>query len=204
MNLAGASNKQAELHMRILVIDDERIVRRPICRFLRRHDFDVMEAVDGRDGLSKFRTWHPDVVVTDLMMPNIDGLHLIRVLSRCRPQLPIIAVSAGLRPDDGDALRLAKNTGATETLLKPFRLLDLLDRVQRAVARGRTGRERPLPTREGLHGRSHRPCAATTGPCCSSRPKARGAEGPHLSEAAPPRSRRATGRKPSDHLEVAG
>jgi len=111
----------------ILVIDDEPQVRRLIQNILERAGHDVTEAADGLQGLTAARETRPDLVVTDILMPNKEGIETIRELRREVPKLPILVISG----DPGSALYLemAKLLGAHAALTKPFRAADLMQAV---------------------------------------------------------------------------
>lgn len=111
---------------RVLVIDDDIRVRELIVDTLSGEGHLVAEAVDGGDGLAKFRANPFDLIVTDLYMPEKEGLETIVELRREFPQLKILAIS-GARTEQ---LRVAKMLGADATLSKPFNLVDLLDVVE--------------------------------------------------------------------------
>ena len=113
---------------RILVIDDEPQVRRLLQIMLARAGHDVVEAADGMEGLAAVRARRPDLVVTDILMPNKEGIETIRELRREAPELPILVISG----DPGSALYLeiATMLGARAALNKPFRHADLLLAVE--------------------------------------------------------------------------
>src|SRR5215210_7851698 len=79
-------------NQRILVVDDERQITRVLTRSLSANSYDVHTAVDGEAALQTFHDWQPDLVVTDLSMPGVDGLELCRRL-RTFSQVPIIVLS---------------------------------------------------------------------------------------------------------------
>jgi CheY-like chemotaxis protein len=113
----------------ILIIDDEASLRDVVRDMLEMAGHSVAEARDGREALSIFALDNPDLVITDILMPERDGLETIAALREQHPLLPIVAVSGG-----GDAgvdfyLSLAGHIGATRTLAKPFRQAALLDAV---------------------------------------------------------------------------
>jgi DNA-binding response OmpR family regulator len=112
----------------ILVIDDEPQVRRLLQTILERAGHDVFEAADGMEGLMTARARQPDLVVTDILMPNKEGIETIRELRREVPALPILVISG----DPGSALYLemAKLLGAHAALTKPFRATELLRAVE--------------------------------------------------------------------------
>lgn len=80
--------------VRVLVVDDDQVVRTVVADYLRRRGYDVEEAKDGVEALDSIRQTAPDVVVTDLGMPRLDGLGLLRALSKSSPDLPAIVLTA--------------------------------------------------------------------------------------------------------------
>ena len=82
---------------RILVIDDDPLVRRTMERLLQKSGYEVRLAVDGIEGLRAFRTQRPDLVITDIIMPQKEGLDTIRLLRTWSPDVKIIAISGGSR-----------------------------------------------------------------------------------------------------------
>jgi DNA-binding response OmpR family regulator len=115
--------------MRILLVEDMPQLRRTFGRLLRHHGFEVCEANDGLEALECLRRFHPQLVVTDLMMPGMDGVELIERL-RAAPEtaaLPILAITAD---STGQAETRARRAGALDILAKPFNMPVLLDRLQ--------------------------------------------------------------------------
>lgn len=80
----------------------------------------VTEAVDGASGLQSFIAEPADIVVTDVLMPLMNGLEVITMLRRWSSKVPILAISGGLGPNEIDVLRTAQDYGANRTLAKPF------------------------------------------------------------------------------------
>jgi len=104
-----------------LVIDDDPIVRQTIQAILEEAGYSVTCAEDGRRGLAAFRRNRPDVVVTDIIMPEKEGIETILELRRIWPEGRIIAISGGGRTaKKDDFLRIAKGCGADAVLAKPF------------------------------------------------------------------------------------
>lgn len=119
---------------RVLVIDDSSTVREMVRTTLEAEGYDVLQAVDGRAGLEVQRVLPCDVVITDLIMPEKEGLETILELRREWPCLEIIAVSGGSAVlDKEDLLRTARSFGAKQTISKPFTPRQLLDSVAAAV-----------------------------------------------------------------------
>ncbi|HET9788558.1 MAG TPA: response regulator transcription factor [Pyrinomonadaceae bacterium] len=116
---------------RILVVDDEPQLIRVLRTGLKSRGYDVRGASDGESGLESFNEWHPDLVITDLAMPNVDGLEFCRRL-RAISQVPIIVLSAkGEEKTKVEALDI----GADDFVTKPFGIDELLARVRASLRR---------------------------------------------------------------------
>ena len=115
----------------ILVIDDVATMRELVRRMLgAKHS--VIEAEDGEVGIEMVENQEPDLVITDLIMPNKEGLETIQQIRRSRPRTKIIAMSGHVRPDGDSYLDAARKLGADAVLAKPFlkaALLEVVDRV---------------------------------------------------------------------------
>jgi len=119
---------------RILVVDDEPQLIRVLRTGLKSRGYDVRGASDGESGLDTFNEWHPDLVITDLAMPNVDGLEFCRRL-RAISQVPIIVLSAkGEEKTKVEALDI----GADDFVTKPFGIDELLARVRASLRRANT------------------------------------------------------------------
>lgn len=107
---------------RILIIDDEPLVRAVLRSILERNGYTVMDAPDGRAGLALWRHTPSDLVLTDLFMPECDGIEVIRQLRRVWPQAKIIAMTGGTKIGDFNSSMApaALQLGAQHMLLKPF------------------------------------------------------------------------------------
>jgi CheY-like chemotaxis protein len=111
----------------ILIIDDDRQMRRLLTRILKGAGHAVREAENGRRGIELFSQLRPALVITDILMPDMEGIETILALRRGEPELPIIAISGGIDPL---ILSAAGKLGATATLRKPFspdELIGLVD-----------------------------------------------------------------------------
>jgi two-component system, chemotaxis family, chemotaxis protein CheY len=113
--------------------DDVELLRQMFCAF-RSRDFEVVAALDGAIGLRSFTRDPTALVVTDIIMPNREGIETILALKKLRPSVKVIAISGGLRLGPGDFLDLARHVGADAVLAKPFRPSDLLDVAERLLA----------------------------------------------------------------------
>jgi DNA-binding response OmpR family regulator len=111
---------------RILVIDDEALLRSTIVTMLNREGFTVEEAPDGQTGLAIFQKRPPDLVITDIFMPNKDGIEIIKELKRSFPRTKIIAMTGGGQRRMMEISPAAKALGADHVLHKPFESEHLL------------------------------------------------------------------------------
>ena len=114
---------------RILVIDDNEALRQLVRNMLELARYEVLEAGDGGAGLDLFRSEAPDLVITDMIMPNQEGIETIRYLRQLSPDVPIIAISGGGHMEADNVLDLARKFGARRVLCKPFRRKELLAAV---------------------------------------------------------------------------
>jgi CheY-like chemotaxis protein len=119
---------------RILVIDDEELARFTMREILESAGHAVEEAKNGAQGISLQRSQPFDVVITDIIMPEKEGVQTIIELRQDFPTLPIIAISGGGRTRNLDFLRIAEQYGAKKILPKPFSEEDLLDAVGGCLA----------------------------------------------------------------------
>ena len=110
----------------ILVMDDDEQVRAMLRQALEREGYEVLDAPDGKEGMRLFREQEADLIITDLIMPEKEGLETIMELRRDFREVKIIAISGGGRVAPDVYLSLAKNLGAHVTLTKPFDLEELL------------------------------------------------------------------------------
>jgi two-component system KDP operon response regulator KdpE len=125
---------------RILVVDDEPQITRVLRRSLTTQGYDVRVASDGLAALQTFGDWPPDLVVTDLSMPNTDGLQLCRNL-RAISQLPIIVLS--VRGEEKTKVQ-ALDAGADDYITKPFGMDELLARIRAALRRAQAEKSKDV------------------------------------------------------------
>ena len=114
----------------ILVIDDNEDILQLIYRLLVRSGFQVVTAHNGTKGLKEYYSSAPNLVITDIVMPEKDGLEVIMELSSLEPKPKIIALSGGGRVEPDTYLCLAENLGAHRILEKPFHPEELVDAVK--------------------------------------------------------------------------
>ena len=117
----------------VLVAEDSEFLRLLLKRILHLAGCEVQLAVDGREALRIWKTRSFDLVVTDLVMPNNDGLELIREIRSQGSAAKIIAISGGSSLDSTHFLEVAKKLGADYCLLKPITLTEMLETVELAL-----------------------------------------------------------------------
>jgi len=117
----------------ILIVDDERSIRLLLRALLERENHHVFEASNGRAGLDLYRERAFDLIITDLTMPEMDGLEFISELTKCFVNVKVIAMTG----DSGSGSRLtnAKLLGAQSTLKKPFSIDTVLTLVRYELGR---------------------------------------------------------------------
>ncbi len=122
---------------RILLIDDDELLLQTMREMLESVGHDVATAGDGNAGLALVENDRFDLVITDIIMPDKEGIETIHELTTAHPEIPIIAISGGSRMGPLDSyLPTAKAFGARRTLAKPFRLKELLATVSEILAGG--------------------------------------------------------------------
>ena len=129
-------------HKKILIVDDESQITRVLRHSLTAHRYDVRTAADGVSAIDTFHDWHPDLIITDLQMPEMDGIelcHEIRKLS----MLPIIVLS--VRGEEKTKVE-ALDAGADDYVTKPFGIDELLARVRATLRRTTTSVDDELAT----------------------------------------------------------
>ena len=118
---------------RILVIDDEPLIRSTVVTILNREGFSVEEASDGKAGIAMFHKSPQDLVITDIFMPNRDGIEIVMELKRSSPRTKIIAMTGGGQTRMMEIASAAKLLGADHILHKPFERESLLAAVNAAL-----------------------------------------------------------------------
>lgn len=114
---------------KIIVIDDEPYILLMIKKMLENEGYDVELANNGKEGLEQIRRDPPDLVITDIVMPEKEGLEMIREVRSRFPEMKIIAISGGGRLDSGEYLEPARHFGAARILRKPFQKKDMVAAV---------------------------------------------------------------------------
>lgn len=117
----------------LLVIDDDEGMRKLMVRTLSGGNHQVIEAENGREGLKLMDQHKPDVVITDILMPQKEGIETIREVQERAPNTRIIAVSGGGMSHNLMFLDVARAFGADAVLAKPFRPAQLVDMVEQVL-----------------------------------------------------------------------
>jgi len=114
----------------ILIVEDDVELREMLNVSLVRRNFSVFEASNGKEAILHFKPSITDVVVTDIIMPEEDGLKVIMKLRELKPSIKIIAISGGGKAGPGSYLNLAKALGANAIFSKPFPTNDLITKIE--------------------------------------------------------------------------
>ena len=114
---------------KILLIDDDELVAYALSRYLSRKEFEVEILSSGAKAIEKYKNFKPDIIVTDIIMPEVEGLELITTIRKIDTEIPIIAISGGSRRLDTSYLISAELIGANATLEKPFEEEELVNLI---------------------------------------------------------------------------
>lgn len=117
----------------ILVIEDDPLIQIVYQQWLERAGYQVSLASEGGEALKRFKQLSPDLVITDLIMPGMEGIETIIELRKLQPSLKIVAVSGGGLMAPNGYLLLAGSVGANRTLIKPVERHVLLDAVKELI-----------------------------------------------------------------------
>jgi DNA-binding response OmpR family regulator len=150
MNTRAANGGSASRPLTVLVVDDERPIIDLVGSYVRREGWELLTATDGKAALVAARDMHPDVVVLDLMLPEIDGIEVCRQL-RTFSDAYVLMLTA--RNEEIDRV-VGLTVGADDYLVKPFSPRELVARIKAMLRRPR--------------GQSAAPAAGTLGPRCRS------------------------------------
>jgi len=122
---------------RVIVIDDDTMLRDFLQRCLRKAGYEVITARNGVEGLCVMKDQKFDLVVSDIFMPDADGLEVLRQLRQFQNRIPLLMMSGGSKNLPDDFLKIANALGATATLAKPFTAREFLDAVEKIIRPGR-------------------------------------------------------------------
>jgi DNA-binding NtrC family response regulator len=113
----------------LLLVEDEVIVRHSFAQLLRTQGHEVMEAANGTEALALLNKWRVELIITDLVVPNLNGLNLISLIRARWPKMPIVLISGYLSQDAGNIIL----DGLADFLQKPIRPSALVATVRRLL-----------------------------------------------------------------------
>lgn len=128
---------------KVLLVEDDSTLSFIIEDALVREGFDVITASDGEDGLRKFGSDEPDIVVADVMMPKLDGFSMVKLIRAQSPAVPVLFLTARTSIDD---LLHGFELGANDYIRKPFQIAELLVRIKALLRRNATLKEQRILT----------------------------------------------------------
>lgn len=122
---------------RILIVDDEAEIRSLMKEILEGNGYEVDEAPDGNEAVRSMAAARADLVITDMLMPDKEGLETMREIRSSHPDVKIIAISGGGLIGPESYLTLAKSLGADRTFTKPFDLHEVLGAIEELIGAGK-------------------------------------------------------------------
>lgn len=117
----------------ILVVDDDDMMRAYVKELLNLNNYIVTEAANGKAGLHEFYENTPDLVITDIIMPEMEGISFIRKLREYNENVPIIAMTGNVHGHMDEYLKISSQIGANEILRKPIKSQDFLDAINKLI-----------------------------------------------------------------------
>jgi len=121
----------------ILIIDDDTAIRSVFEQLLQSKGYSVETASEGKAGLEKMHARKPDLIITDIMMPEMDGLEVVQRIRDEHPKLPVIAISGGMQTTSMNFLPLAERFGACKVFEKPIALAKLVEAIENLLSEAR-------------------------------------------------------------------
>lgn len=115
----------------ILIVDDDDMLRSYVKELLKLNNYIVSEAADGKEGLKEFKENEPDLVITDIIMPEMEGISFIRKLREHSEDTPIIAMTGNVHGHMDEYLEISSQIGANEILRKPVKSEEFLEAINR-------------------------------------------------------------------------
>lgn len=119
---------------RILVVDDDEMIRDTLCMMLVREGYEVCQAVDGSGAISKHKKCPFDLIITDIIMPEMEGIETIFKIREFSPSTAIIAISGGAIGTPEQLLEIARSCGADVSFAKPFDRKELVGSISHLLA----------------------------------------------------------------------
>ncbi len=118
----------------VLIIDDDPMIRNMLCHFFEIEGYEVKKASNGKEGLGLYRKYPADLIITDMIMPEMDGIETIQAVRKESPDAKIIAISGGGRNSPEDYLVLADHFGADRTFCKPVERAELINAARELLS----------------------------------------------------------------------
>lgn len=118
---------------KILVVEDDVTLRETIMLVLRCENYEVHGAMNGKEAIELNQANDYDLIITDILMPEMDGFEVIQYIRKHKPDTKLIAISGGGRVMAKDYLFIARNSGCSATLTKPFDNGDLLNKIRNVL-----------------------------------------------------------------------
>ncbi len=125
----------------ILVCEDDRNIRRLICEYLSQEGYTVIESENGSEALEVFSEKHIDLLITDIMMPELDGFGLVREIRKTGVEIPVLIITAKASTEDK---KTGFGCGADDYMVKPIDMEELLLRVAALLRRAKAVSDRKL------------------------------------------------------------
>jgi DNA-binding response OmpR family regulator len=126
---------------KILIIDDEPHILLMLKKMLERYNYEIDMATNGAEGIELYKLYKPDLVITDIIMPEKEGLETIREMKRLNSDLKIIAMSGGGKVSAESYLKIAGIFGASKSIAKPFSMKEMLVAIQELLMDGSEGKD---------------------------------------------------------------
>jgi len=120
------------MNVRILIVDDDEKILQSIKDILEQEQYEISIAKTGREGLKQFDTVNPSLVITDIIMPDMEGIELIKSIRKKNKHIPIIAMSGDILGQR--FLQASKLLGAIDTMQKPFTGTQLREKISSAIS----------------------------------------------------------------------
>lgn len=117
----------------IMIIDDDHLYRDVLKQTLERQKYSVVSVEDGYDGVKQLENNPVDLIITDIIMPKMEGLETISTIKKKYPTIPIIAISGGGRLTPANSLRAAQKLGADVTFTKPVNRRKLVEAIESLI-----------------------------------------------------------------------
>ncbi|MFC1673867.1 response regulator [Pseudomonadota bacterium] len=117
----------------VLIIDDDELVRFTLREIMETFGHQVTEARNGREGIAIFKTGQFDIILTDIVMPEMDGIEVIQEIRQRDMSVPIIAISGSGGAFKMQHLEIARKAGATKIMSKPFKPDELINAVEECL-----------------------------------------------------------------------